>query len=615
MCGIVGYIGKQDSKSHILEGLQRLEYRGYDSAGFACLNAAGVLNVVKTKGMVTDLAHKLGQNTHTIDGHVGIGHTRWSTHGIVTDTNSHPHTDCMASVAVVHNGIIENYESLKEPLISSDHRFTSETDSEVIAHLLEEIFATADSLKHALVYLVNQLQGSFGCLFLLQRYPDCLVLIRKRVPLCIGISNGAVFVASDQLAFSHQVHSVIFVPDESFAILTPTTVELYNFAGTALPVLYEQKVESWTKVDKGTYEHYMLKEIHEQPHIIKNIVNIYSSLTGSLDTYLSLPSGTSANVQEIHLLGCGTSWHAAGIGKFFFELIAQVRTQLHVASEFRYVPFFPLPHSLYCALSQSGETLDTLESIHLVHQAKLPTLALTNVASSALARECTGTLLLHAGPEIAVASTKTFTAHIALLFWLAHKVAYEKELITARDIDRALDQLLYAGTVLEQSLYTYTDKITNILAPHYAQFQHAIFLGRHSSYFCAREAALKVQEIAYMFVETYSTGELKHGPLALIDATMPVVLFSSLDEHIYPKLCDSAQQIKSRGGRLLLFAFEGQHELIKLADDVVVLPTVHPLLAPLALTGVLQLFAYSLARVLHRPIDRPRNLAKAVTVE
>lgn len=614
MCSVVGYVGKSLSKAHILEGLSRLEYRGYDSSGFACLNPEDDrLMYLRSSGHLQNLTEKCKE--HPFDGYLGIGHTRWASHGAPSELNAHPQFDCHHKISVVHNGIIENFHELKERLTTQGHTFVSETDTEIVAHLLEQELSTGKPLKNALVDWVNQLHGAYALLIISQDHPDSLIVVRKRSPMCFGQGTQEVFVASDPIAFAGKTDRVFYMPDESFALIHKNNVELYDFAGNTLPIEYQKLNLDWANTQKRGHEHYMLKEIYEQKNVIRATVKFYQEMSSSIGKQMGLSKEQLKGLESINLIGCGTSWHAARIGQFFFEHICKMPTRVSLASEFRYMPFFSDRKSLYIALSQSGETADTLEAVSLINAMEVPTVALTNVASSSLVRESGGFLLTQAGPEIAVASTKAFSTQITVLYWLAHRIAYEKGLVTKRHVEQAQSDLLVAAEVLENSIENYKHDITTTLAQRYAQYKKSIFLGRHISYPFAMEAALKLKEISYIFAQCYPAGELKHGPIALIDSETPVFIFSNLDPIIYQKLLSNAQEVKARKGHLVIFAFEGQKELIALADQVFIIPKVNPLLGPLAMTGLMQYFVYAIAKELGRPIDKPRNLAKSVTIE
>jgi glucosamine--fructose-6-phosphate aminotransferase (isomerizing) len=614
MCSVVGYIGKNYCRDFVLQGLTRLEYRGYDSAGFACLNPHdNRLLYSRAPGQLANLVKTF--EAHPINGHIGVGHTRWSTHGVSNQENAHPQFDCQKTISIVHNGIIENHHELRNTLREAGHVFHSSTDSEVIAHLFEALLISHKTFKGAVIDLVNRLIGAYGFVSILQEFPDQMLLVRKRSPLCIGIGDNEMFVASDVLAFGDKTNKVLFMPDESFAIIKKDMIELYDFSGKALPISVQEISIDWAANEKKGHEHYMLKEIYEQKKAIVATVDFLKSLSAHIWDHIGVSSEFIKNLDGINLIGCGTSWHAARIAQFFFEQIAMIPTRVHLASEFRYMSFFPEKNIAYVAISQSGETADTLEALRLINSLQLPTIALTNVSSSTMVREADGFILTQAGQEIAVASTKAFSTQIAALYWLANRLALEKGIINKHQMDAAEEDLFVAAQVLEDTIENYKIDIMQNLAKKYAHYKKSIFLGRHISYPFALEAALKLKEIAYVFAQCYPAGELKHGPLALVDDQTPIYIFSHRDPVIYQKLVSNAQEVKARNGHLIVFAFDGQTELCNLADLVFIVPNVNPLLGPLAMTGLMQFFVYHIARELGCAIDKPRNLAKSVTVE
>jgi glucosamine--fructose-6-phosphate aminotransferase (isomerizing) len=625
MCSVVGYVGKGYGRESVIEGLTRLEYRGYDSAGLACLNPAdGRLVYVKASGRLNNLLAKIEQSP--FNGHVSVGHTRWATHGVTSADNAHPHFDCEKSIAIVHNGVIENHHGLRIELENAGHIFHSQTDTEIIAHLFEAIVQTHASLKSAVIELVNRLEGAYAFVAVMQEYPDGMLLVRKRSPLCIGVGDGEMFVASDLLAFAGKTKRVLYMPDESFAFVKKNTIELFSFAGKALPIVIQDIDVTWIEEEKAGHEHFMLKEIYEQKQAIQATLELLTSLdrptqsvshssVASLWDHVGISSEQARSLTKINLLGCGTSWHAARIAQFFFEEIAKIPTRVHLASEFRYMSFFPEPKTLFIAISQSGETADTLEALRMVSAQGLPTMAVTNVASSAMVREADGYLLTQAGYEVAVASTKAFSTQMAALYWFANRLALERGVITKNQMELAQEDVLVAAEVLENSIEEYKVAIVQSLAKRYSKMKKCIFLGRHVSYPFAMEAALKLKEISYIFAQSYPAGELKHGPLALVDADTPIFLFSHQDPLIYQKLLINAQEVKARGGHLVVFAFAGQDELCELANVAFIIPKIKPLLGPLSMTGLMQFFVYQIAKELGCAIDKPRNLAKSVTVE
>jgi glucosamine--fructose-6-phosphate aminotransferase (isomerizing) len=614
MCGVVGYIGKNLSRSYVMQGLSRLEYRGYDSAGFACLEpGTNHLACVKAEGQLVNLVQALDRQP--VNGHVGIGHTRWSTHGVISHENAHPQVDCGENISVVHNGIIENYARIRTFLKQNNHHFRSQTDTEVFAHLLEHEFGQSSSLLDALIKTVGQLEGAYSFTCISRFFADQIVAVRKGSPVCIGVGHDEMFVASDVLAFAGLTDKVIYLPDQTIALITNNSVQLFDFHGNPRVAETQQVTISWSDDGKNGYEHFMLKEIFEQKNGVNATLSYLKSIHDSVWQQIGMNEASIKGLTSISLVAAGTSWHAARIAQFFFEDICRFPARVVLASEFRYMPFFKEENNLHLAISQSGETADTLECIRLIKHAGAHTVGLTNVASSSLIRETDGFLLTKAGQEISVASTKAFTTQLAALYWLAHRIALEKDIITAEQMESACDNLLVAAETLENVIEEYRSRIVDELAPYYATFKKCIFLGRNISYPFALEAALKLKEISYIFAQCYPAGELKHGPIALLAPDTPVILFSTLDPVIYQKLLSNAQEVKARDGHLLVFAFEGQDELCSLANEFFVIPRVHRLLGPLAMTGLMQFFVYQIAKTLNCPIDKPRHLAKSVTVE
>lgn len=628
MCGIVAYVGNRPCRQTVLEGLSRLEYRGYDSAGFVCIDTKhNHFSFHKEAGGIAPVQRLL--ETAKFDGFVGMGHTRWATHGVVDLRNAHPHFNCNKSVAVVHNGIVEDHETLREELVSKGHDLSSTTDTETVAHLLGDLVIEHGDLKSAVLSLVKRIKGAYSFVFLLEQFPDKLLLVRHRSPLVVGIGEQEAFAASDFMAFSDKTRNVIFMPDDSFAFLSKDAIEVFAFDGKPLQVQTQEISHEYMSTGKEGFEHYMLKEIYEQKRAISRTIAFCKVLGSTHDRgsddvidyndsvwrQLGITKEKIKNLRTINLISAGTSWHACRIAQFFFEIICKIPTRVYLASEFRYMPFFSDPHSIYFMVSQSGETADTLEALRLINSFEQHSIAITNVASSTMVREASGFLPMQAGPEISVASTKAFSTQVATLYWLANRMALDRGEINIEQMAESEANLFVASEILEAAIEIYKFRIMHDLAPRYAMYDRFIFLGRHISYPFAMEAALKLKEISYIFAQCYPAGELKHGPIALVDEKTPVVLFSVLDELLYLKLISNAQEVKARRGHLIVFAFEGQDELINLATEAFVIPRVTPLLAPLAMTGLMQFFVYHITRQLGHPIDRPRNLAKSVTVE
>jgi glucosamine--fructose-6-phosphate aminotransferase (isomerizing) len=637
MCGIAGYVGHRKCKNFIIEGLSRLEYRGYDSAGFVCIDEKNQhLSFVKEVGPVQRLKETLEKIGY--DGTIGVGHTRWASHGPAEKANAHPQFDCQKTLAVVHNGILEGHLAIRKRLLQEGHFFDSITDTEVAAHLLGEAIAFHKSLRSAILSVITQLKGAYALVFLVEKEPNKLILIRHKSPLVIGVGDSEMFVGSDPVVFADQTNKVLFMPDNSYAIVSPNHIELYDFQNNPIVPVIKEHSFLFEQSNKKEYEHYLIKEIYEQKRAIENSILFFKKLNGQITDYQSqdaiVPAYVTPNnnldgfwgqigldakkiaaLQSIDIVAAGTSWYAGYIGTYFFQEIAQIPTTIQLASEYRYNRFFKKDNHLVLAISQSGETADTLEAMRLAKKNNVTTACITNVAASTMMREADGYLLMQAGIERSVASTKSFSSQITSLYWLAHRVAIEKNIIAPAKLKEAEEQLHLAAEILECSIENYKWEIIEKDAPFYATFEKFIFLGRNISYPFALEAALKLKELSYIFAHGYPAGELKHGPLALIDEKTPVVIFSVLDELIYTKLLSNAQEVKARKGHLVVFAFEGQEELISLADRYFIFPHSAPLLAPLVMTGVMQFWVYQITKYLGRPIDMPRNLAKSVTIE
>lgn len=609
MCGIVGAIALRNVTPILLEGLNRLEYRGYDSAGLAVLDDAGQLQRARAVGKVAALEHALEQQPLT--GHLGIAHTRWATHGKPSQANAHPHLS--AGLAVVHNGIIENHAQLRKQLIEAGYEFRSETDTEVIAHLLAFHYSRKPNLLCAFRATLSQLRGAYALGLIHQAEPDALYCARMGSPLVIGEASEEHFIASDPLALLQVTDRFVYLEEGDHARLTLTTREVFDSRNQLrdLPVKrYEHAAHS---LDKGSYRHYMLKEIHEQPAAIAN------TLTGLLGEgrVLTAVLGPDAetrlkDVQNIHIVACGTSYHAGLVAKYWIEEQAGLPCQVEVASEYRYRLVAVPANTLLITISQSGETADTLAALrHAKTQGYLSTLAICNVAGSSLVREAAWRLLTQAGPEIGVASTKAFTTQLVALLWLTTALAQERgranELIEANV--RALRGL---SALTEQTLAL--DGEIEALAASFANKHHALFLGRGTHYPIAMEGALKLKEISYIHAEAYAAGELKHGPLALVDEDMPVVSVAPSDS-LLEKLKSNLQEVRARGGQLITFSCERAE--IDTGEGITHLkmPWVYDSISPIIYTLPLQLLSYHVALVKGTDVDKPRNLAKSVTVE
>ncbi|WP_416885559.1 glutamine--fructose-6-phosphate transaminase (isomerizing) [Marinospirillum sp.] len=612
MCGIVGAAAQRNVTGILLEGLKRLEYRGYDSAGFALLDESGQLQRRRAQGKVAEVEKKLDQQP--TKGRLGIAHTRWATHGQPSEHNAHPHISA-PGVAVVHNGIIENYLELKVQLQAAGYVFTSETDTEVVAHLIHQISQQQADLTQAVRHVLAQLEGAYALAVIDQAHPEQLICARQGSPLVIGVGIGEYFCASDPLALLQVTDRFIYLEEGDFACLTSESCQIYSVQGE--PV--ERPVVQWEHghqvAEKGAFKHFMLKEIYEQPEVLA------ATLEGRLGAEQVLPHilGSQAmqllpQVQQIQLIACGTSFHAGMVARYWIEKLAGLPCHIEVASEYRYRDVVVMPNTLFVTLSQSGETADTLAALRFAKTAGyLATLAICNVPGSSLVRESDLSLLTHAGPEIGVASTKAFTTQLVALLLLTLVLrqfqprtgpdAIEQELVAAlRSLPRLAQETLALDGQIEQ------------LAQAFAEKHHALFLGRGSHYPIALEGALKLKEISYIHAEAYPAGELKHGPLALVDKEMPVIAVAPKDD-LVDKLKSNLQEVRARGGELYIFA----DPLTLLAPEegmqVIHLPAVHEILAPVIYTLPLQLLAYHVAIIKGTDVDQPRNLAKSVTVE
>ncbi len=596
---------------HVFEGLRRLEYRGYDSAGCAWITAEKpLLETCKTVGELAQLESAVNETTLPTS-RICIGHTRWATHGVPSTKNAHPHADCSGTIAVVHNGIVENDDATRR-FLGDTHRYLSETDTELIAHLLEKNLSEEPTLLKALVKTVNLLNGAYAFLAMSSLFPSTIIAIRKRSPLCLGISTNELFLASDPFAFAGKAANVVFFPEETIAIITTNKYQLYDFKGTPLSITSEPLLLSMEAFEKKGHEHYMLKEILEQKISITNSIETIIKTAHTSLCSLSIPLNT---ITDVHIIACGTSYHAAQVGKIYFEGIAAIKTTVSVSSEFRYNALLDNGTTLYLLISQSGETADTLEALRLVKGKGLPTIVLSNIGSSTMVREGINAILTHAGREVSVASTKAFSAQIAALYITAHLLASLKNNCEL-SIQKQIDSLIQATAVLSNSLDVYQAMLTEDIARIYSRHPNIIFLGRHLTYPLALEATLKFKELTYQFACAEASGELKHGPLALVTSGIPVVIIAPIDDILYHKLLINAQEIKARHGIIIAILHSHQIELQQLADHFFVVGQLRDqLLAPIAMIGILQLFVYGIAKKLDRSIDKPRNLAKSVTVE
>jgi len=617
MCGIVGYIGPKPLVPVILEGLKKLEYRGYDSAGLAVVRDGDVL-VRRSSGKLINLAKSLASDP--LDGQYGIGHTRWATHGRPTEENAHPHRDCTGKIVVVHNGIIENYLELKTRLQEAGHRFVTETDTEVIAHLVESLLS-GRSLPDAVSAALLQMRGSYALCLISANSPKTIIAARNGPPLILGIGQGELFVASDVPALLEHTRNVYFLRDCEMAILTPEGARLQNFQGNPLPLNPQEIRWSPEMAEKGGYRHFMLKEIHEQPRAIQDtIVGRISLDSGQvfLDE-AKMPEDVLTSIERVHIVACGTSWHAGLVGKFLLEELARIPVEVDYGSEFRYRDPILDSRSLVVAISQSGETADTLAAVREAKAKQARILSICNVVGSMLSRESEGTLYTRSGPEIGVASTKAFTSQLVVLFLLALHVAQLRKKISPQAAAEFMAELTRLPHHLQRLLASSSIYEKTAKAMH--KSNNCLYLGRGIHYPIALEGALKLKEISYIHAEGYPAGEMKHGPNALIDGNLPVVALAARDTRNpksvlrYEKMISNIEEVRAREGIVIVAATEGDDRIAQLSDHVLYVPELSDYLIPILLIVPLQLLAYYTAVLRGCDVDQPRNLAKSVTVE
>jgi glucosamine--fructose-6-phosphate aminotransferase (isomerizing) len=613
MCGIVGYVGAAPASSILLSGLRRLEYRGYDSAGLAVLEDDGIA-VVRAVGKVSALQEKIRSEwseQKIASSTVGIAHTRWATHGPPTENNAHPHLDQTGQVALVHNGIIENYRSLRQRLEAKGHQFLSDTDTEVLAHLIGETWQV--DLFQAVCDALHQVQGTFGIAVISPREPGKIVTARRGSPIVIGVGDGETIIASDASAIISHTRQVIYLEDNDIAVVTREHVEIRDL--NRVPVVrgvLELGFEA-DSAEKGGFEHFMLKEIHEQPDSLRNAIR--GRLDFQLGSSVLSGMGTSprdlAEIRRVVLLGCGTSLHAGLVGEYAIEDLAGIHAEVQQAAEFRYRNPLIEREDLVVAISQSGETADTLAAVREANQKGAFVMGLCNVVGSTIARETGLGVYLHAGPEISVASTKAFTCQVAVLLMIALKLGRGRRFSREEGIQFARE--IEAIPSLVERTIAQNDRISAI-ATSYAGHEHAFFIGRGPQYPVALEGALKLKEISYIHAEGYHAAELKHGPIALLVKGTPVIALAN-DTPGKEKTLGNVEECRARGARILGIVTEGDAEAIAAMDDFIEVPRCHPLVATIPSAVALQLFAYHVARIRGCEIDQPRNLAKSVTVE
>jgi glucosamine--fructose-6-phosphate aminotransferase (isomerizing) len=627
MCGIVGYVGKKKVVPVIIEGLRRLEYRGYDSAGIAVGSpSSSTLEVRRAPGKLCNLEEVLRE--HPLDGTFGIGHTRWATHGRPTEENAHPHRDCTGRIVVVHNGIVENYLDLKHELIEQGHRFVTETDTEIIAHLIEQVQLDAEAageaipLEVAVRRAVKRLTGAFALGVLSAAEPDKIVAARMGPPVVIGVGEGESFVASDVPGILHHTRNMYFLADGDMAILTLAGVELTDFDGGPVTRAITRILWDPIQAEKGGYKHFMLKEIWEQPRAILDTTRGRVSLDSGKVFLgeMKLADEELAAAKSISIAACGTSWHAALTGKYMIERLARLPVDVDYASEYRYRDPIAGPDTLGLLITQSGETADTLAAQREMIALGSNTVAICNVVDAMVAREAYGAIYTHAGPEIGVASTKAFTAQLTALFLLALKLGQLRGKLDAAQSVELIGELSRVPVKIEEVLRKCTPQCEQ-LAREFSTSPDFLYLGRGIHFPIALEGALKLKEISYIHAEGYPAGEMKHGPNALIDETLPVVVLATRDENDpasrlrYEKTLSNIQEVTARSGRVIAVATEGDRTIGDLVEHVIHIPPAIELLSPLIEIVPLQLLAYYIAVRRGCDVDQPRNLAKSVTVE
>ena len=615
MCGIVGYIGHREAFQVVIKGLKRLEYRGYDSAGIMLFDN-NELKVCKTKCKVSDLEEK--SKEISTSGTIGMGHTRWATHGVPNDVNSHPHLSNSGDLAIIHNGIIENYEPLKKELIKRGYTFKSDTDTEVLVNLIEDVQKKENvKLGKAVQIALNQVVGAYAICVFDKKKPDEIVVARLGSPLAIGVGEGEYFIASDASPFIEYTSNAIYLEDEEMAIVRLNkTLKIRKIKDDSLVDPYVQELQmNLEQIEKGGYEHFMLKEIYEQPSVIKD------TYRGRLhaDTGVIQMSGIEDNIEKflnadrIIIIACGTSWHAGLVAEYVIEEFSRIPVEVEYASEFRYRNPIITDKDVVIAISQSGETADTLAAIKLAKEKGAFVFGVCNVVGSSISRETHAGAYTHAGPEIGVASTKAFTTQITILTLIALRLAKAKGTLSKSDYFRYLQELDLIPEKVEEALQT-TNDISKAIAEIYKDAPNCLYLGRGYNFPVALEGALKLKEISYIHAEGYPAAEMKHGPIALIDEKMPVIVIAPKQGH-YDKVVSNIQEIKSRSGKIIAIVTKGDTQVKELADHVIEIPETSDALSPMLTTIPLQLLSYHIAVLRGCNVDQPRNLAKSVTVE
>ncbi len=608
MCGIVGYVGSKEVSPILIEGLKRLEYRGYDSAGIA-VRTGNQIGVVKKQGKLQKLEALLSETLP--QGQMGIGHTRWATHGSPSDVNSHPHTDCTGEFVVVHNGIVENFQQLKEELEEKGHVFVSETDSEVIAHLLEDNYR--GDMKETILKVINKLEGSYALVILTKKEPDKLFAVRQDSPLIIGQGEGENYIASDIPAFLKYTSDFYILNDGEFAEVKKENVTIYDYQGEQITRDIFRVNWDAEMAEKGGYEHFMLKEIYEQPDALRRVLGNRISPGNINLEEINLTSEDIKKYNKIHIVACGTASYTGVLAKYIIEDLARLPVELDVGSEFRYRHPLVDQKTLVIVVSQSGETADTLAGLRLAKEQGARVIALTNVIGSSIAREADDVLYLKAGPEIAVASTKAYITMLAAFYLLAVFFAKARGTLNPEQLSEIINEVLRLPGLAAETIRTCEDKIKE-LAKLFKDRESSFFIGRNTDYALSLEGALKLKEISYIHAEAYQAGELKHGPLALIEEGVPVVALATRMS-LYDKMLSNIKEVKARGGNVIAVTFRGEDEVEKSVDHVFYIPRINEHFGGVLTIIPLQLLAYYTALERGYDVDQPRNLAKSVTVE
>jgi len=614
MCGIIGYIGSKPVVPVLLDGLRRMEYRGYDSAGVAVVSPEGI-SLRRSAGKLANLEQAI--RVEPVDGVYGVGHTRWATHGRPTEENAHPHRDCTGKIVVVHNGIIENYLELKKELQEQGHQFKTETDTEIVAHLVEREMQ-GDGLENAVRRALTYMRGMFAIVLVSVEDPEKIVAVRNGPPIVIGLGKDEFFVASDIPAILAHTRDVVFLGDEEMAVITRSGVQFTDYQGRAVSKTTQRVLWDPIAAEKGGHKHFMLKEIYEQPTAARDtILGRVSLERGQVFLEeLNIPDEALRAIQKVSIIACGTSWHAGLVGKYLLEALAQLPVEVDYGSEYRYRNPIVAQNELAVVITQSGETADTLAALREAKRKGAHSIAICNVVGSMATREAEGTVYTHAGPEIGVASTKAFTSQLVALQLLALYMAQVRGTLSTTQIRNHINELLQLPQTIEQAIKA--SAAMEKVAERFHNRSDFLFLGRGINYPIALEGALKLKEISYIHAEGYPAGEMKHGPIALIDEQMPVVAIAPND-HVFEKMIGNVQEAKARGGSVIALTTEGDARMAAVLDpqnDVMVsLPSTTALLTPVVMTIPLQLLAYHIAVRRGCDVDQPRNLAKSVTVE